>query len=46
MYKNGVAIPTTNGEDEGLREFGKQSAKCKGVKKTQYVLYNLIYPYI
>lgn len=46
MYKNGVAIPTTNGEDEGLREFGKQSAKCKGGKKTQYVLYNLIYPYI
>ena len=39
MYKNGVAIPTTNGKDEGLREFGKQSAKCKGgEKKQQYVL--------
>lgn len=46
MYKDGAAMPTTNGEDEGLRESGKQSAKCKGGEKKKYVLYNLIYPYI
>lgn len=44
MYKNGAAMPTTNGEDEGLREFGKQSAKCKGgEKKSMYYIISFIH---
>lgn len=48
MNKNGVGIPTTNGQDEGFREFGiihfETKVRIAKGKKRQYVLYNPIYP--
>ena len=48
MNKNGVEIPTTNGQDEGLREFGiihfeTKVRNAKGKKDSMYYIIPFIH---